>query len=131
MNIKLADFGLSREFDSQGPFTEYVSTRWYRAPEVILRSPKYNFQIDMWAVGVIMVELYTLSSPFPGLSELDQLIKIIKILGVPTESNWSEGVLLLKKLGIEIQKQNQNFGIENVVHCSTGFIFILFFPLSI
>jgi serine/threonine protein kinase len=58
--VKIADFGLAREIRSLPPFTEYVSTRWYRAPEVLLRSRSYNSPIDMWAVGVIMAEMYTL-----------------------------------------------------------------------
>lgn len=49
-NCKIADFGLAREIRSRPPFTDYVSTRWYRAPEVLLRSVKYNSPIDMWAV---------------------------------------------------------------------------------
>ena len=58
--LKIADFGLAREIRSLPHFTEYVSTRWYRAPEVLLRSRSYNSPIDMWAVGVIMAEMYTL-----------------------------------------------------------------------
>lgn len=57
--VKLADFGLARETRSRPPYTEYVSTRWYRAPEVLLRSQVYNSPIDVWALGAIMAELYT------------------------------------------------------------------------
>ena len=63
---KLADFGLAREIRSRPPFTDYVSTRWYRAPEVLLRSTSYNSPIDLWAVGAIMAELITLRPLFPG-----------------------------------------------------------------
>merc|ERR550537_1682277 len=55
--IKLADFGLAREIRARPPFTDYVSTRWYRAPEVLLRSQSYNSPLDVWACGCIMAEL--------------------------------------------------------------------------
>ena len=73
--VKIADFGLAREIRSSPPYTgesvlsnsviwncvvaDYVSTRWYRAPEVLLRSTNYSSPIDVWAVGCIMAELYT------------------------------------------------------------------------
>ncbi|XP_014305627.1 polyubiquitin-B-like, partial [Myotis lucifugus] len=54
--VKIADFGLAREIRSRPPYTDYVSTRWYRAPEVLLRSTNYSSPIDIWAVGCIMAE---------------------------------------------------------------------------
>ncbi|KAK6302238.1 hypothetical protein J4Q44_G00265930 [Coregonus suidteri] len=80
--VKIADFGLAREIRSQPPYTEYVSTRWYRAPEVLLRSPSYSSPIDIWAVGCIMAELYTLTPLFPGNSEVDEIFKICQVLGI-------------------------------------------------
>ena len=68
--MKVADFGLAREIRSRPPYTDYVSTRWYRAPEVLLRSPYYNAPIDIFAMGAIMAELYTLRPLFPGTSEV-------------------------------------------------------------
>ena len=56
--VKLADFGLAREIRSRPPFTEYVSTRWYRAPELLLCSPNYNSPIDIFAMGLILAEMY-------------------------------------------------------------------------
>lgn len=81
--VKIADFGLAREIRSRPPFTDYVSTRWYRAPEVLLHSTNYNSQIDLWAVGCITAELYTFMPLFPGNSEIDQIFKICSILGTP------------------------------------------------
>lgn len=81
--IKIADFGLAREVASSPPYTDYVSTRWYRAPEVLLQSLSYTPSVDMWAVGAILAELFTLSPIFPGESEIDQLYKICCILGAP------------------------------------------------
>ncbi|XP_020369348.2 serine/threonine-protein kinase ICK isoform X2 [Rhincodon typus] len=92
--IKIADFGLAREIRSRPPYTDYVSTRWYRAPEVLLRSTNYSSPIDMWAVGCIMAELYTLRPLFPGSSEIDEIFKICQVLGTPKKNNWSEGYQL-------------------------------------
>ncbi|XP_067840106.1 serine/threonine-protein kinase ICK-like isoform X2 [Heptranchias perlo] len=92
--IKIADFGLAREIRSRPPYTDYVSTRWYRAPEVLLRSTNYSSPIDVWAVGCIMAELYTLRPLFPGSSEIDEIFKICQVLGTPKKNNWSEGYQL-------------------------------------
>lgn len=73
--VKIADFGLAREIRSRPPFTDYVSTRWYRAPEILLRSTSYNSPIDIFAVGAIMAELYMLRPLFPGQNETDQIYK--------------------------------------------------------
>lgn len=79
--VKVADFGLAKEIKSRPPYTEYVSTRWYRAPEVILRSSNYNAPIDMFAMGAIMAELFRNIPLFPGASEADQVNKICDVLG--------------------------------------------------
>ncbi|XP_067234061.1 serine/threonine-protein kinase MAK isoform X3 [Chanodichthys erythropterus] len=92
--VKIADFGLAREIRSRPPYTDYVSTRWYRAPEVLLRSPVYSSPIDIWAVGCIMAELYTLRPLFPGNSEVDEIFKICQVLGTVKKSDWPEGYQL-------------------------------------
>lgn len=92
--VKIADFGLAREIRSRPPYTDYVSTRWYRAPEVLLRSTSYSSPIDQWAVGCIMAELYTLRPLFPGSSEVDTIFKICQVLGTPKKNDWPEGYLL-------------------------------------
>lgn len=92
--VKIADFGLAREIRSRPPYTDYVSTRWYRAPEVLLRSTSYSSPIDIWAVGCIMAELYTLRPLFPGSSEIDQIFKICSVLGTPKKEEWDEGYKL-------------------------------------
>ena len=73
---QVCDFGLAREIRSRPPFTEYVSTRWYRAPEVLLQSTSYNAPVDLWACGCIMTELYMLRPLFPGTSEADTINKV-------------------------------------------------------
>lgn len=92
--VKIADFGLAREIRSRPPYTDYVSTRWYRAPEVLLRSTSYSSPIDQWAVGCIMAELYTLRPLFPGCSEVDTIFKICQVLGTPKKNDWPEGYFL-------------------------------------
>ena len=96
--IKIADFGQAREVSSQSPFIEYVSTRWYRAPEVMLRSPSYGSAVDMWAMGVIMVELFTLRPLFPGSCEADQIFKICSVIGSPNQQTWPQGLRLAASL---------------------------------
>lgn len=102
--VKLADFGLAREIRSRPPFTDYVSTRWYRAPEVLLRSVNYNSPIDLWACGAIMAELYTFRPLFPGSSEPDEIYKICSVLGPPTQKSWPEGLKLAAAMNFKFPK---------------------------
>lgn len=92
--VKIADFGLAREIRSRPPYTDYVSTRWYRAPEVLLRSTMYSAPIDIWAVGCIMAELYTFRPLFPGNSEIDEVFKVCSVIGTPDKRDWPEGFKL-------------------------------------
>ncbi|GMH65900.1 hypothetical protein TrRE_jg10789, partial [Triparma retinervis] len=96
--VKVADFGLAREVRSRPPYTDYVSTRWYRAPEVLLRSQYYNSPIDTFACGCIMAELFTLRPLFPGSSEADQIYKICSIMGSPTMRTWPDGIKLAAQM---------------------------------
>lgn len=100
--LKIADFGLAKEIRSRPPYTEYVATRWYRAPEIILRHEFYNSPVDIWAVGVIMAELFLGKPLFCGSSETDQFYKICSILGPPNSQNWPDGVKLANRLGIRL-----------------------------
>lgn len=98
--LKIADFGLAREVSSVPPYTEYVSTRWYRAPEVLLQSKLYTPAVDMWAAGAILAELFNLSPIFPGESEIDQLFKICCVLGTPDLTIFAEGTNASRLYGI-------------------------------
>lgn len=100
--LKIVDFGLAREIRSRPPYTNYAGTRWYRAPECLLRSDCYNSPVDMWSVGIIACELFIVKPPFQGNTETDQLLKIFSILGSPSESNWPDGVKSLQKLGMKL-----------------------------
>jgi len=99
--VKIADFGLAREIRSRPPYTDYVSTRWYRAPEVLLRSTFYSAPIDIWAVGCIMAELYTFRPLFPGNSEIDEIFKICSVLGTPDKRDWPEGFKLAASMNFK------------------------------
>lgn len=99
--IKIADFGLAREVNSQPPYTEYVSTRWYRAPEVLLQSYLYSSKVDMWAMGAIMAELFTLRPLFPGTSEADEIYKICSVIGSPTTDTWADGLNLARAINYQ------------------------------
>ncbi|XP_066953829.1 serine/threonine-protein kinase MAK isoform X2 [Macrobrachium rosenbergii] len=99
--VKIADFGLAREIRSRPPYTDYVSTRWYRAPEVLLRSTNYSSPIDMWAVGAIMAEIYTFRPLFPGSSEIDQIFKICSVIGTPDKRDWPEAYSLAQQMNFK------------------------------
>jgi len=81
--LKLADFGSSKGVHSKQPFTGYIATRWYRAPECILADGHYGPGIDIWAAGSVLFELIAFYPLFPGADDVDQLARIHKVLGTP------------------------------------------------
>ncbi|KAA8917712.1 hypothetical protein TRICI_000151 [Trichomonascus ciferrii] len=88
--LKICDFGLARGFSydperNAGFLTEYVATRWYRAPEIMLSFQSYTKAIDIWSVGCILAELLGGKPLFKGKDYVDQLNQILHILGTPTE----------------------------------------------
>ncbi|KAL1502104.1 hypothetical protein ABEB36_007298 [Hypothenemus hampei] len=87
--IKVADFGLGRTFGIPvRAYTHEVVTLWYRAPEVLLGTPRYACPIDIWSVGCIFAEMATKKPLFQGDSEIDQLFRIFRVLRTPTEEIW-------------------------------------------
>ena len=83
--LKIADFGSCRGIFSQQPYTEYISTRWYRAPECLLTDGFYTFKMDMWGIGCVMYEVLALSPLFPGKDEQKQSDLIHRVLGMPKQ----------------------------------------------
>lgn len=96
-HLKVADFGLARlvghqggqdkDGSSDGPnpvLTDYVATRWYRAPEILLGSTKYTKGVDMWSIGCILGELLSAKPMFPGTSTMNQLDRIMEVTGRPS-----------------------------------------------
>ncbi|EPQ06108.1 Cyclin-dependent kinase 11 [Myotis brandtii] len=87
--LKVGDFGLAREYGSPlKAYTPVVVTLWYRAPELLLGAKAYSTAVDMWSVGCIFGELLTQKPLFPGKSEIDQINKVFKDLGTPSEKIW-------------------------------------------
>jgi len=87
-DLRVCDFGLARVFDPNhdhtGVMTEYVATRWYRAPEVMLQAKSYTKAMDMWSVGCILAEMLSNRPLFPGKNYVEQLNLIISIIGKPS-----------------------------------------------
>jgi cell division cycle 2-like protein len=85
----ICDFGLARKYGSPlRPYTQSVVTLWYRAPEILLGTDVYGPAVDMWSVGCIFAEFVTKKPLLPGQSELEQLDRIFRITGTPTNDSW-------------------------------------------
>ncbi|KAG0008912.1 cyclin-dependent serine/threonine protein kinase, partial [Entomortierella chlamydospora] len=88
-DLKLGDFGLARAFGIPvRSYSHEVVTLWYRAPDVLMGSKQYSTSIDIWSAGCIFAEMASGRPLFPGSSVKDQLLKIFKILGTPSEETW-------------------------------------------
>ncbi|XP_043202055.1 cyclin-dependent kinase-like 1 isoform X1 [Amphibalanus amphitrite] len=80
--VKLCDFGFARSMSGQGEnLTDYVATRWYRAPELLVGDTQYGPPVDVWAIGCVLAELVRGHALWPGRSDLDQLYLIRRTLG--------------------------------------------------
>lgn len=90
-SLKVADFGLARAFGVPlRAYTHEVVTLWYRAPEILLGGKQYSTGVDMWSIGCIFAEMAQRKPLFAGDSEIDQIFKILKVLGTPTKEVWPE-----------------------------------------
>jgi len=88
LHAKIADFGLAREFTAPPePLTTTVVTLWYRAPELLLGAKRYGTAVDMWSVGCILCEIIGRKAIFNGRDHLDQIKKILSVIGTPTEAD--------------------------------------------
>lgn len=141
-DLKICDFGLARGFgssesDKDLKKTEYVVTRWYRAPEVMLTTQCYTVALDIWSIGCIFAELMMRATLFPGNTNMKQLDKIIEILGYPSEEdltfinsehtlnyikklpktkgsiNWNEKIPNANPMAIDLLKKMLSFSPEN------------------
>jgi cell division cycle 2-like len=88
--IKLADFGMARQFSDPPPanLTRLVVTLWYRAPELLLGAETYGPAVDVWSLGCVLGELARREPLLPGRSEADQLGRVFSLVGAPTERSW-------------------------------------------
>ncbi|CAB3979971.1 extracellular signal-regulated kinase 2-like isoform X2 [Paramuricea clavata] len=91
--LKICDFGLARSLSSvtlesgDPSLTDYVATRWYRAPEILLASPKYTKGVDMWSLGCILGEILLGKPLFPGTSTLNQIERIMAVIPPPSRQD--------------------------------------------
>ncbi|KAF9684939.1 hypothetical protein SADUNF_Sadunf03G0002500 [Salix dunnii] len=94
-NLKIADFGLATFFSSpqKQPLTSRVVTLWYRPPELLLGSTEYGVSVDLWSTGCILAELFVGKHIMPGRTEVEQLHKIFKLCGSPSDEYWKRSKL--------------------------------------
>ncbi|PKU87953.1 mitogen-activated protein kinase 5 [Dendrobium catenatum] len=85
-DLKICDFGLARPTSENDMMTEYVVTRWYRAPELLLNSTDYTAAIDIWSVGCIFMELMNRRTLFPGRDHMHQMRLITELIGTPNDA---------------------------------------------
>ncbi|KAI8567107.1 hypothetical protein RHMOL_Rhmol02G0095500 [Rhododendron molle] len=85
-DLKICDFGLARVTSETDFMTEYVVTRWYRAPELLLNSSDYTAAIDVWSVGCVFMELMDRKPLFPGRDHVHQLRLLMELIGTPSET---------------------------------------------
>ncbi|XP_066306325.1 probable serine/threonine-protein kinase At1g54610 isoform X1 [Miscanthus floridulus] len=93
--LKIADFGLATFFDPRHkrPMTSRVVTLWYRPPELLLGATDYSVGVDLWSAGCILAELLYGKPIMPGHTEVEQLHKIFKLCGSPSEEYWKKSKL--------------------------------------
>ncbi|XP_021908996.1 probable serine/threonine-protein kinase At1g54610 [Carica papaya] len=93
--LKIADFGLATFYDThhKQPMTSRVVTLWYRAPELLLGASYYDVGVDLWSAGCILAELLAGKPIMPGRTEVEQLHKIFKLCGSPSEEYWKKSRL--------------------------------------
>eukprot|EP00253_Pinus_taeda_P025329 PITA_25329 len=106
--IKISDFGEATSMtlhESGRPQEPYVVTRPYRAPELLLGSTHYDFAIDMWAMGAIMLELFTGYQLFRSFCVGRQWYKICSLIGTPNNKSWAHGVKLANKRKYALPKE--------------------------
>ena len=118
--LKVADLGSARGVSHKKPFTEYIATRWYRAPECLITDGYYGAEMDIWGSGCVIFELVSLYPLFPGADEVDQINRIHKVVGTPSR----EDLLKLQSFGLSshsMKFQNQKgVGIKHFIsHASS------------
>ena len=111
LDIKICDFGLAREAKEDDPYmTDYVTMRWYRAPELVMESKEYSHAVDMWGVGCILAEMFGSKQLFRGVDRINQIDKIIEVVGSPETSDAMSGSNAARKyvtqryIGVDCKK---------------------------
>lgn len=109
--IKLCDFGFARPYAENETFTDYVATRWYRSPELLVGDPRYGKEVDIWATGCLYAEMMTGEPLFPGESDVDQLFQIVRVLG---KVNTRHQLLITRNTLFKGMKQEQNSSLSQL-----------------
>ncbi|CAG9319657.1 unnamed protein product [Blepharisma stoltei] len=104
--LKICDFGFARTIGNYGQLTDYVATRWYRSPELLLGG-NYGKEVDIWAIGCIMGELADGQPLFPGENEVDQLYVIQRVLGALTQEQQEKFQTNPRFLGLKFPEINR------------------------
>lgn len=113
--VKLCDFGFARSLSGPGAvYTDYVATRWYRAPELLVGDTQYGTSVDVWAIGCVFAEMLTCHPLWPGKSDIDQLSHIIETLGGVTQRHIQifNTNSYFKGFSIPIARQNKMTPLE-------------------
>eukprot|EP00347_Sterkiella_histriomuscorum_P010133 403377475 len=94
--VKIIDFGQARVIDKNQElgltYTLDIGTKWYKAPEIFMGNKKYNEKIDMWSMGCVIAELVDGCVLFPGLSDIDQIARIMKVCGNYVENDLHQDI---------------------------------------
>ncbi|CCW66234.1 unnamed protein product [Phytomonas sp. Hart1] len=110
-DIKICDFGLAKEESDHGEYmTDYVTMRWYRAPELVMEDGNYSAQIDVWGVGCILGELLGSRPLFQGKDRVNQLDKIVEVIGTPSVE--TEGFIGSSAARAYLRKKSQRESID-------------------
>lgn len=72
---------------------EQVSTRWYRAPEILFASRHYSLAVDIWSAGAVIAELFSLFPLFPGSNDIDQIYRVFQVMGSPSPDTWEVSIM--------------------------------------
>ena len=113
--LKIADLGAAKVLNPNGLNTPYVVSRYYRAPELIMGSNKYDCSIDIWSTGCILFELITRTPLFPGDAEGLQILEQAQIKGMPSQREMAELEKICEAPVMQLLKRNQDFGQTDLV----------------
>ncbi|NWY99938.1 MK15 kinase, partial [Loxia curvirostra] len=123
--VKLCDFGLARSLCQRGEpqpgpaLTEYVATRWYRAPEILLASRRYTKGVDMWSIGCILGEMLLGKPLFPGTSTMNQIEQILRVIPAPSPEDILDLQSEYKASVIKHMSSRQRVAFEEIFPSST------------
>ncbi|KAH0576836.1 Kinase, CMGC RCK [Spironucleus salmonicida] len=116
--VAICDFGLTKN-QRQKPHTDYISTRWYRAPEQLLGFSEYDTKIDVFAAGCVLAEMCSQKALFQGVKQVDQIIKICEILGVPEPIGSPKLKAICDRLGslglVKFERFTRSYASQNIM----------------